>query len=52
MNDKYLGIDAVYDKDGNLMEIWSTEEVDNDGNYWLNCADEIKAHIANGQSAS
>ncbi len=49
VNDEYIGLDAVYDEDGNLMTISSTEDADNNDAYWLNCINEINAYINGGQ---
>lgn len=49
VNGEYIGFDAVYDVDGNLMNIWSTEEADNNDDYWLNCEYEVYAYVNGGQ---
>ena len=41
INGEYSHLDALYDKDGNLLNIVYDEVAENDNNYWLNCADEI-----------
>ena len=49
VSDEYVGLDAVYDEDGNLIDILPTEEVDNDEEYWLNCEYEVYAYVNGGQ---
>lgn len=41
INGEYSHLDALYDKDGNLLNVVYDEVAENDSNYWLNCADEI-----------
>ena len=42
INGEYSHLDAVYDVNGNLLNIISDEVADNDDSYWLHCADEIE----------